>query len=288
MLIDINKTLVLLIDKLQKWFDATVLILPNLVLATIVFLLFVGFAGLSKKVIDRLLANVSTGENVKGIVKSLVGIIIYLAGAFSALEVLGLEKTVTSILAGAGLIGLAISLAFQNIAANVISGIIISFRHPFHIGDYIQCSDHVFGKVARINIPNTILLNDEGQYITVPNKEIWERNIVNFSKYGLREIEIKVGVTYNADLDKVLLVAKNTIISLNSVTRKDDIDVFYTSLSPYSIELSINFWINFKESKDFEIAKSDALKAIVAAFRQNNIEIPFLTQSIFHSDKNNS
>lgn len=274
MLIDINKTLRLLIEKLQMWFDATVLIMPNLVLATIVFLLFVGMAGLSKRIIDKLLANVRTAENVKGIVKSLVTIVIYLAGAFSALEVLGLEKTVTSILAGAGLIGLAISLAFQNIAANVISGVIISFKHPFLVGDYIECSDKIFGRVTKINIPNTMLLNDEGQYITVPNKEIWEKNIVNFSKLGLREIELKVGVSFESDLDQVLEVSRKTIEQLPCVAKKDDIDIFYQMLNPYSVELSINFWIKFQESKDFEQAKSDAIRAILASFKQNKIEIP--------------
>jgi small conductance mechanosensitive channel len=285
MLIDINKTIRLLIEKLQMWFDATILIMPNLVLAIIIFMLFVGMAGLSKKIIDKLLANVRTAENVKGIVKSLVTIVIYLAGAFSALEVLGLDKTVTSILAGAGLIGLAISLAFQNIAANVISGVIISFKHPFMVGDYIQCSDNVFGRVSKINIPNTMLFNDEGQFITVPNKDIWEKNIVNFSKLGFREIELKVGVSFDADLESVLEVSRKAIEALPFLAKRDEIDIFFQNLDTYSIELSINFWIKFKESKDFEQAKSDAIIAIVTSFRQNNIEIPMPIRSIVSRTK---
>lgn len=280
MLINIDKTLLLLLQKLQAWFDTTVLILPNLVLAVIVFTLFVWLAKLSTRILEKILSNVGMVENVKGIIKSLVGIVVYLAGAFSALEVLGLEKTVTSILAGAGLIGLAISLAFQNIAANVISGVIISFRHPFHVGDYIQCSDNVFGKVHKINIPNTILATDEGQFVTVPNKEIWERNITNFSKSGKREVEIKIGVSYQSELEKAPIVAKQTLQSLAFLADKNDIDVFYTQLSPYSVELSINFWIAFHEQKEFEMAKSEAIIALIGNFRKNAIEIPFPTQQI--------
>lgn len=273
MLIDINKTFRLLIDKLQSWFDATILIMPNLILAVLILLLFIGFAKLSKKLIDKLLANVRTGENVKGIIKSIVSITIYLAGAFSALEVLGLEKTVTSILAGAGLIGLAISLAFQNIAANVISGVIISFRRPFEVGDYIQCSDHVFGKVSKINIPNTVLLTDEGQYTTVPNKEIWEKNITNFSKSGLREIEIKLGISLDSDLKQVLALSEETISPLPFVKDKSNIDIFYTQINSYCVDLSINFWISFKEPKDYELHKSDAIVAIAKTFSDNGIKI---------------
>jgi len=275
MFIDINKTIRLLIDKLQTWFDSTVLILPNLVLASIVFILFIGFARLSKKVIDTLLANIRTAENVKAIIKTFISILIYLTGAFSALEVLGLDKAVTSILAGAGLIGLAISLAFQNIAANVISGIIINFRHPFAVGDYIQCSDHVFGKVTKISIPNTILLSDEGQYITVPNKEIWEKNIVNFSKSGVREIEVKVCVSLESDLDAALKIAGEVLQKLPFVKNDLGIDAFYSGVNSYAVDLSINFWIHFKESKDFEFAKSDAIIAIINSFKANKIQIPY-------------
>jgi small conductance mechanosensitive channel len=285
MLIDINKTFHLLVEKIQAWFDATVLILPNLVLATLVFVLFIWLARFSKNVIDKLLRNISTADNVKAIIKSIVGVTIYLAGAFTALEVLGLEKTVTSILAGAGLIGLAISLAFQNIAANVISGIIINFRHPFHVGDYIQCSDNVFGKVHKINIPNTILFTDEGQYVTVPNKEIWEKNIVNFSKHGLREIEIKLSVSYDSDLRQAIALSKETLSALPFVANQDDMDVFYLQAGAYSVDLSINFWVHFSDSKDYELAKSEALIALVSAFKLQHISIPYPTQHIYTSTK---
>jgi len=275
MLINLDKTLLLLLEKLQAWFDATVLILPNLVLAIIVFALFVWLAKLSGALLNKILASMPVVENVKGIVKSLFAILIYLAGAFSALEVLGLEKTVTSILAGAGLIGLAISLAFQNIAANVISGVIISFRHPFYVGDYIKCSDNVFGKVQKINIPNTILLTDEGQYITVPNKEIWEKNIVNYTKSGKREVEIKLGVSYNSDLKLAIELARVSLFPLTFVTKKDDMDIVYTNMSAYSVELSVNFWIQFNEPKEFELAKSEAIMALLETYKTNKIEIPY-------------
>lgn len=280
MLINLDKTLLLLLEKLQAWFDATVLILPNLLLAVLVFVLFIWLAKLSSTLLDKILAKVPVVENVKGILKSFVVILVYCAGAFSALEVLGLEKTVTSILAGAGLIGLAISLAFQNIAANVISGIIISFRHPFYVGDYIQCSDNVFGKVQKINIPNTILLTDEGQYITVPNKEIWEKNITNYTKSGTREVEIKVGIAYDSELKQVIEISRHALLLLPFVTKKDDMDIIYTNLSAYSIELSVNFWIEFSEPKEFEIAKSEAIVALLETYRKNRIMVPFPTQHI--------
>jgi small conductance mechanosensitive channel len=277
-MINIDQSLRLLIEKLQIWFDATILILPNLILAVLIFILFIWFANLSKKILNKVLSNVRIVDNVKGMVKTLVSITIYLAGAFSALEVLGLEKTVTSILAGAGLIGLAISLAFQNIAANVISGIIISFRHPFYVGDYIQCSDNIFGRVHKINIPNTILLTDEGQFITVPNKDVWEKNIVNFSKSGKREVEIAVGISFHEDFPRVIQVAKQSLDSLPFVNREEDIDVFYAQLGLYSVTLSINFWIQFNEPKEFEMAKSDAIVSILTAFKQQGIEIPYPIQ----------
>ena len=78
-------------------------------------------------------------------------------GVFVALGVVGLDKTVTSLLAGAGIIGLALAFAFQDLAANFLSGVAISVRHPFRIADIIETNDFL-GTVKAINLRSTELL----------------------------------------------------------------------------------------------------------------------------------
>ena len=93
----------------------------------------------------------------KHLVKTVIYVLILGIGLFAALSVLNLDGTVTSLLAGAGIIGLALGFAFQDIAANFISGVLLSTRHPFGIGDIIETNDF-FGTVQKLNLRNTIIL----------------------------------------------------------------------------------------------------------------------------------
>jgi len=111
------------------------------------------------------------------------------------LSILKLNTAVTSILAGAGIIGLALAFAFQDIAANFISGIFISFRRPLRVGDIVKVKDYM-GKVEEINLRDTILRTFQGQTVIIPNKEVFQNPIENFSRLGKRRIDLWIGVSY--------------------------------------------------------------------------------------------
>jgi len=81
----------------------------------------------------------------------LTHVALIVTGAMIALSILELDKTVTSVLAGAGIIGLALSFAFQDLAANLISGFYMAAKNPFEIGDVIQVNDHM-GTVKDIQL----------------------------------------------------------------------------------------------------------------------------------------
>ena len=118
------------------------------------------------------------------------------------LSILQLDKAVTSILAGAGIIGLALAFAFQDIAANFISGIFISFRKPIKLGDVVKINDYM-GKVEQINLRDTIILTFQGQMVIIPNKDVFQSPIENYSLLGRRRLDLVVGVSYGDDLEKV-------------------------------------------------------------------------------------
>lgn len=92
---------------------------------------------LHKKTVLNVLTQISQNEAVSRLMSNLITIAFLLIGLFLALGILGLDKTVTSLLAGAGILGLAIGLAFQDPILNIISGVIMSFKKPFNIGDTI-------------------------------------------------------------------------------------------------------------------------------------------------------
>ena len=105
-------------------------------------------------------------------------------------------------LAGAGVLGLALAFAFQDIAANFMSGIFISFRKPINIGDIVKIKDYM-GKVTEINLRDSVIRTFQGQLVIIPNKDIFQNAIENYSMWGKRRIDLAVGISYGDDLDKV-------------------------------------------------------------------------------------
>jgi small conductance mechanosensitive channel len=190
------------------------------------------------------------------------------------LGVLGLDKALTSLLAGIGVVGLALGFAFQDIAANFVSGIILAFKRPFIIGDIIQIND-LMGQISRTDLRVTTIETFQGQEVFVPNKDILQGAIYNFSVLRKRRIDIAVGVSYADDLEKVEEVVMNAITNLEGVIDKDKIGFDYSEFDSSSINFNIRFWVDFPGQIGFLKMKSTAIKTIKKAFDEHEITIPF-------------
>src|SRR5690606_15005979 len=119
---------------------------------------------------------------------------------------------VTSILAGAGIIGLAPAFAFQDIAPNFKSGIFILVRKPLKVGGIVLVQGFE-GKVVEVNLRDTVIDTFKGQLVIVPNKDVYQNPIENFSYLQKRRFDLPIGVSYGDDLDKVKQVALETIVT---------------------------------------------------------------------------
>lgn len=117
---DISKYYNIIVEKLMEWTEQLVEMLPNFVLAVIVLIIFVFAAKLIKKVSENVLNRTLNNRSLSSLVARVIYIIVITIGAFVALGLLNLDKTVTSLLAGAGIIGLALGFAFQDIAIEAV------------------------------------------------------------------------------------------------------------------------------------------------------------------------
>jgi len=200
----------LLVGKVMGWGRDFVLLLPNLAVAVAVLVGFWLLAKLARSLVTGLLRRISHSEQVNRVLSQAVFLALLAAGFFIALGILGLQKTVASLLAGAGILGLALGFAFQDIAANFMAGIFLSVEHPFRAGHLIESKD-ILGVVRRVHLRWTEIRSPEGQVILVPNKQVFENPITNYSTTGQRRVDIKTGVSYGDDLEKVRRVALQAI-----------------------------------------------------------------------------
>ena len=259
--------------KLSSWLEQLIWLLPNLVVAALVVVIFWLMARLIQNLIMQLLRRVSSVEEMNRLVATVLSFAIFAAGVFIALGIVGLDKTVTSLLAGAGIVALAIGLAFQNIATNFIAGIFLSTRRPFQINHLVE-TNNVLGTVQSISLRSTELRTPQGQVVLIPNKEVFEKPIVNYTVSQRRRIDLKVDIAYSEDLEKVKRIASQALEGVSFRRAAQPVELYYEEFADSSIKLAVRLWIDSSQQNDFLQARSEAIERIKRAFDEHNISIP--------------
>ncbi len=267
-----------LLGKVENWFDALVLLLPNLVVAVIIVVAAAFAARLVRSVVTsvlhRITAHAPSAANVVGLLATLAYLVVLASGIFAALRVVGLDGIVTTLLAGAGIVGLALGFAFQDIASNFIAGVLMAIRNPFVVGQIIETNGHT-GVVTDITLRSTIIETFQGQRVILPNAKVFGDAIVNFSATRLRRIDLAVGVAYGDDLEHVEQTALAAIEALTGRAAGKPVQLYFTEFGASSVNLTVRFWVDFARQTDYLGAQSEAIKAIKRAFDAAGITIPF-------------
>lgn len=271
---DLNNAFSLIVDKLGTWIRGAIAYLPNLVVAVIVVLLFVTLARMARDAVRRVSSAVTDNRQIRQLLATLTYVAVVAIGLFTALSILDLQGVVTSLLAGVGIIGLALGFAFQDLAANFMAGILMAIRRPFKLGDIIDTNDHM-GVVEEVSIRSTRIRTFQGQEVRIPNSAVFGNPLTNYSDRGERRVDLACGVAYGDDLEQARLVAMEAIEGLDFVRAEKGVQLFYNEFGDSSINFDLRFWIEFVTQKDFLHARSEAIVALKRAFDANGITIPF-------------
>lgn len=271
---DLENAYRLIVAKLADWLHALVRMLPNIMLAAVVAVLGFYLARLLRRFANRFFHRFVHNATLSGLFASMLYLTAIGVVFFTVLSILKLDKAVTSILAGAGLLGLGLALAFQDIAANFISGIFISLRKPFRLGDIVQLKEYM-GKVEEINLRDTVLRTFQGQLVILPNKDVFQNPIENFSILGKRRFDLTIGVSYGDDLEKVRQVTLDAVSDLPNLSEEDPTSLYFREFADSAITLVVRMWIKSAEQKNYLQGGSLAIERIKKAYEQNGIVIPF-------------
>ncbi|EWS99427.1 mechanosensitive ion channel family protein [Pseudoalteromonas sp. SCSIO 43095] len=261
-------------EKLGGWFDVVISHIPNFIVAVIIAIIFSFIARLAGKGMKNVLRRSLDSTQIADLMASIFKVIVLSVGVFIALDFMGLKSTVTSLLAGAGIVGLAIGFAFQDMTENLIAGIAMGIRKPFKAGDVIE-TDNVFGSVHSINLRNTLIESFYGQLILVPNKILFRNVLRNYSTLGVRRIEVPVGISYADDIEKASEVIVDKINQFDFVIRKNETAVYAEGFGDSSINLLVWFWIKYPGEPDFMTVRHKGVVAVKQALDAADISIPF-------------
>ncbi len=184
----------------------------------------------------------------------------------------------TSLLAIFGAAGLAIGLALQGTLSNVSAGMMLLILRPFNVGDFISC-DGITGTVKSIGLFATEMSTPDNIYIFVPNSNLWNANIQNFSRNDIRRQDIVFGISYNDDINKAFKTIEKTIAKDKRIISEEGKtpQIMVTNLGDSSVDITLRIW---SAGSDFASLKVDTIKAVKEALDKDGISIPFPTRTI--------
>ena len=269
---------------MADWLDSLILNLPNFILAIIVFILFIIAAKYIGKIVNRVFLRRIKQDSIRQITLKVLKVVIILIGFFVALGLLNLDKVLTSVLAGAGVVGLAIGLALQGTLNNTFSGVILSFLPELQIGDWIETNGFA-GAVTEINLRSIIIKEADNNYVVIPNSKLIEEPFKNFSRTSRSRVMLNCGVAYNSDLEFVQDLTIQTMEKLFPQRGNEEVEFMYLEFADSSINFVVRFWADVTKIRDVLIAKNKAIIALKKAFDENDINIPFPIRTIDFTNK---
>ncbi|MGB0882533.1 MAG: mechanosensitive ion channel family protein, partial [Vicingaceae bacterium] len=263
-----------LLSKLSGWLDALILNLPNILLALLVFTFCYWISRRLLHWSNKYFKKVIKQPSIRGLVANVISIITIILGLILALSILNLEGALKSMLAGAGVAGLAVSLALQGTLSNTFSGLFIAIKDEINIGDWIE-TNGISGEVINIDLRNTKVKEADNNIVVLPNKLIIENPFKNYGLTTRIRTTITCGVSYNSNLEQVKKLATEAIKEIYPPNTNEEIEFYYTDFGDSSIDFLLRFWVDAQEDLIALEVKSKAIMKIKSTFDQHNIEIPF-------------
>ncbi|WP_416441101.1 mechanosensitive ion channel family protein [Leeuwenhoekiella sp. A16] len=263
-----------ILDKLQGWGENILLKLPNFILAVLICIIFWFLAKYVSKFVRNVLMRKVSQASVKVMAGKTAFAVTVLVGFFFALGVMDLDKVLTSVLAGAGVVGLAIGLALQGTLSNTFSGVILSFLPRIQLGDWVETNGFA-GSVEDINLRSIVIREADNNFVMIPNSLIIDSPFKNYTQTSRSRVFINCGVGYESDLELVEKLTVDTILKEFPQQSSEEVEFYYQEFGDSSINFVLRFWADVRKKRDILKAQNIAIKAIKKVYDAQDINIPF-------------
>jgi len=219
--------------------------------------------------VERMLKKGNTDPMIIGFVSSLayIGMIAFVV--LAALGQLGIETT--SFIAVLGAAGLAIGLALQGSLANFAAGFLMIVFRPFKVGDFIEGAGEA-GVVEEIQMFTTTLRTGDNKTIIIPNAQLSNGNITNYSAKETRRVDLTVGAAYEADIKHVRKVLQEIIDADERIMDDPAPMIAVGELADNSVNFVVRVWV---KTGDYWGVYFDTTEAVKVRFDEENIGIPY-------------
>lgn len=172
--------------------------------------------------------------------------------------------------------GLAVGLALQGSLSNFAAGVLIVLFRPYRVGDFVEAAG-IAGVVEQVQILTTILRTGDNKQVIVPNGQIMDSIITNYSAKETRRVDMVIGVSYADDLDKVRKTLQDIIAADDRILEDPAPVIAVAALADSSVNFNVRPWV---KTADYWAVLWDLTEAIKKRFDQEGISFPFPQQDV--------
>ncbi len=235
------------------------------------------------RVIAESMQRAHLDPSIRQLVDNLFSVLLVAFGAVTVLAQFGFD--VLSIVAGLGIVGIAVGFAAQSTLSNFIAGVTLLIERPFRIGDWVTINGQD-GKVVKIALRTTWLRTRDNIFTMIPNDSVASSEIVNYSTEGAIRLNIPVGIAYKESAEAARQVIMPLLDQHPEVLHVADMQprVLLSSLGDSSIDLTVQAWIGPDNLDVQPTIKAELLEEIKTALDKAGIEIPFPHLQLFIDD----
>lgn len=246
----------------------------NLAIAIAIFYVGKMVVGLVVRAMRKVMRRQEVDKTLETFVCNLVRMVLLVVVVIAAIGQLGIETT--SFIAIFGAAGLAVGLALQGSLSNFASGVLIVLFRPYRVGDFVEAAG-ISGVVEQVQILTTVLKTGDNKQIIVPNGQIMDSIITNYSTNETRRVDMVVGVSYEDDLDKVRDTIKELVAAEDRILDEPACTIAVSALADSSVNFVVRPWV---KTTDYWGVMFDLTEAIKKRFDQEGISFPFPQQDV--------
>ena len=226
----------------------------------------------SGQIIHRVLDHYGLNASIEQLLKNLLSVLILVLGLASVMAQFGFD--IVSLVAGLGIVGLAVGFAAQSTLANFIAGITILLEQSFQVGDWIKIGNQE-GRVVLISLRTTHILTRDNITIIVPNSNVASSEVVNLTSKNFVRFDIRVRIAFEADIDIARTIIMQVLKDTDVILDRPEASATIAEIGEYGVFFIVRFWVTPSAVAQMPKIKENLNEHIKKGLDEAGVSIPY-------------
>ncbi len=245
--------------------------LPLILAGVVVLLIFWLLSKLVRKIFLVATRRTTLDTRLRLLISRILVVVVVGLGILTSFTLFFPSFTFGDMIAGLGFSSIVIGFATKDILNNFLSGILILWQRPFHIGDYLFVGNNQ-GKVEYIGVRATSLRKDDGELILIPNGDMYSSALTIRGKGAKRRMNMKFCIGYDEALEQTKEIARKALDGIEGIVVDPPARVLVSEMISDGVNITVSFWINTNETKPLEVYDRAAI-AIIESLENAGVEV---------------